>query len=66
MEDFEKGRASVAAHVRNPIELDASQTLDCRRLYNFFVVAFEIVHIPELTGLTDAFATGEPSLAIEL
>jgi hypothetical protein len=66
MENFEKWRACISAHIGNLVELDTSKSLDCGWFYNFFVEALEVVNIPELTGLADTFAAREPPLTVEL
>jgi len=65
VKNFKKRSALTVAHVWNLIILNPTKTLDCGRFYNFFVVAFEVVNIPELAGLAYTFAVTKSSLAIK-
>jgi len=65
VKNFKTRSAIIVPHVWNPLNLNPTKTLDCGRFYNFFVVAFEVVNIPELAGLAYTFAVTKSSLAVK-
>lgn len=63
--DFEERNAATTGEVWHLDELYASESLGSRALNLVAIECFEVVKVPELTGLTDAFAANESLMTVE-